>query len=87
MATKRKLDDITGELPSQEALDARIQLLFLSSFPPQLQLPSGLDIDSLYALFSLFISEDIFEFINQSTNEYAQRKQAGIRSESSPSRA
>jgi hypothetical protein len=76
MPTKRKLDDITAELPSREALDARIQLLFLSSFPPRLQLPSGLDIDSSYALFSLFISEDIFEFISQSTNEYAQRKQA-----------
>jgi hypothetical protein len=28
MPTKRKLDDITAELPSREALDARIQLLF-----------------------------------------------------------
>jgi hypothetical protein len=90
MPTKRKLDDITAELPSREALDARIQLLFPSSFPPQLQLPSGLDIDSPYALFSLFIGEDIFEFISQSTNEYAQRKQAASgrsSSEFSPGRA
>ncbi|KAJ5790345.1 uncharacterized protein N7518_007356 [Penicillium psychrosexuale] len=43
---------------------------------PQLQLPSGLDIDSPSALFSLFVSDDIFEFISQSTNEYARRRQA-----------
>jgi hypothetical protein len=39
MPTKRKLDDITAELPSREALDARIQLLFPSSFPPRLLFP------------------------------------------------
>jgi hypothetical protein len=35
-----------------------------------------LDIDSPYALFSLFISEEMFEYIAKSTNEYAQQKQA-----------
>jgi hypothetical protein len=85
MPTKRKLDDITAELPSREALEMRIKPLFPSSFPPQLQLPSRLNMNSPYALFSPFISEDIFEFISQSTNEYVQRKQAGIGGESSAS--
>jgi len=86
MAPKRKLDDILAELPSREALDARIQLLQPSSRPPQLHLPSSLDIDSPYALFTLFISEDTIQYISQSTNEYAQRKQASDTSESSPGR-
>ena len=81
MAPKRKLDEILAELPSREALEARIQLLQPSSRPPQLQLPSGLDIDSPYALFTLFIGEDTIKYISQSTNEYARRKRAG---ESSP---
>lgn len=51
--TKRKLDEHIVESP---------QLLFPSSCPPQLQLPSGLDIDSPSTLFSLFVSDDIFEF-------------------------
>ena len=76
MAPKRKLDEILAELPSREALETRIQLLQPSSRPPQIQLPFGLDIDSPYALFTLFISEDTIEYISQSTNEYAQRKQA-----------
>jgi len=84
MAPKRKLDEILAELPSREALEARIQLLQPSSRPPQLQLPSGLDIDSPYALFTLFIGEDTIKYISQSTNEYARRKRAG---ESSPSSA
>jgi anaphase-promoting complex subunit 8 len=85
MAPKRKLDEILAELPSREALDARIQLLQPSSRPPQLHLPSSLDIDSPYALFTLFISEDTIQYISQSTNEYAQSKQASDTSESSES--
>jgi hypothetical protein len=59
MAPKRKLDDTLAELPSRETLETRIQLLLPSSFPPQLQLPSELDMDSSHALFNLFIGEDI----------------------------
>ena len=77
MAPKRKLDEVLAELPSREDLDTRIELLILyaSPRPPQLQLPSALNIDSPYALFSLFFSEDIFEYISQVTNEYAKWKQ------------
>lgn len=77
MDPKRKLDEVIAELPSREDLNARIELLIPYSCPrpPQLQLPSRLNIDSPYALFSLFFSEDIFEYISQSTNEYAQLKQ------------
>lgn len=70
MATKRKLDDIVTGLPSQKVLKARLQPLFPISQALQLQLPSSLDLKSLYTIFSLFISEGIFEFISQSTNEY-----------------
>ncbi len=76
MAPKRKLDDVLAELHSREDLDTRIELLtpYDGPQPPQLQLPSGLNIDSPYALFSLFFSEHIFEYISQSTKEYVKWK-------------
>ena len=74
MGAKRNLDEIVAEIPSREELEKRFKLLVPSSSPPELRLPTGLDIDSPYALFSLFISEDIIQSISQSTNEYAQRK-------------
>jgi len=39
---------------------------------PQLNLPSGLDMQSSYSLFSLFFTEEIFEKIANSTNAYAR---------------
>jgi hypothetical protein len=69
---KRKLDEIIAELPTQEELSSRLQPLIPTSEPLRLQLPSSLDLGSPYAIFSLFISEEIFEFLSQSTNEYAQ---------------
>jgi hypothetical protein len=65
---KRPLDEITAELPTKEDLSARLRPLVPASEPPRLHLLSGLDLDSLYAIFTLFISEDIFTFISQSTN-------------------
>lgn len=61
-ATKRTLNDITTELPTKEELShsRRLQPLIASSTPPRLDLPTILDLDSLYTLFTLFISEDIF---------------------------
>ncbi|OQD94930.1 hypothetical protein PENSOL_c023G10428 [Penicillium solitum] len=71
---KRKLDEITAELPTKEELSQQLRPLMPSSKPPRLYLPTGLDLESPYAIFNLFISEEIFEFISQSTNEYAQRE-------------
>lgn len=71
---KRKLDEIIAELPTKEELSQRLQPLLPISQPPRLQLPNSLDLESPYAIFTLFISEEIFEFISQSTNQYAQQK-------------
>jgi hypothetical protein len=72
---KRTLDDITAELPTKEALSRLLQPLIPVSTPPQLHLPTSLDLGSPYALFTLFISEDIFQYISRSTNEYAAQSQ------------
>jgi hypothetical protein len=48
--------------------------LIASSTPPRLDLPAGLDLDSPDAIFTLFISEDIFQRFSQSTNEYAAQQ-------------
>jgi hypothetical protein len=70
---KRKLEEITAELPSIES----IQYTPLRSMPrePELKIPKDLDIKSPYALFSLFFTEDILQTISESTNKYARRKQ------------
>jgi hypothetical protein len=41
---------------------------------PQLNLSSDLDMTSAYSIFSLFISEEIFEKIANSTNAYTHLK-------------
>jgi hypothetical protein len=46
-------------------------------FPPTVQLPSGVDIESLYSLFSLFISQDLISLLSANTNKYAKAKNAG----------
>jgi hypothetical protein len=75
---KRKLDEITAELPTKEELSQRLRPLIPSSEAPRLLLPPGLDLESPYAIFTLFISEEIFEFISQSTNAYARREIAKL---------
>jgi hypothetical protein len=79
---KRTLAEITAVLPSREELAAAFQPLQNPPREPKLNLPTSLDMESPYALFSLFISEDIFEKIfekiSESTNEYAQRKRAKL---------
>ena len=72
---KCKIDEIAKELPLLESID----YLPLEAAPrkPVLILPESLDIDSPYALFSLFISDDMFETISKNTNAYARIKQAG----------
>ncbi|KAL1953581.1 hypothetical protein VTO42DRAFT_2561 [Malbranchea cinnamomea] len=69
---KRKLEEVIAELPSLES----IQYMPLWSIPrkPQLNFPSDLDIESPYALFTLFFTEDILETISNSTNAYAKRQ-------------
>jgi hypothetical protein len=69
---KRKFDEIIAELPTKEELSQRLWPLLPISQPPRLQLPNSLDLESPYTIFTLFISEEIFEFISQSTNQYAQ---------------
>ncbi|KAL1957208.1 hypothetical protein VTO42DRAFT_6242 [Malbranchea cinnamomea] len=69
---KRTLEEVIAELPSLES----IQYTPLRPIPrePQLNPPSDLDIESRYALFSLFFTEDILETISHSTNAYAKRQ-------------
>jgi hypothetical protein len=73
---KRKHDEIAAELPTQEDLSQGPGPLIPSSEPPQLHLPSGLDLESPYAVVTHVVSEEIFEIISQSANAYAQRKRA-----------
>ncbi|KAJ5562285.1 hypothetical protein N7461_001046 [Penicillium sp. DV-2018c] len=69
MAPKRKPDEVIAELPPQEEVRTRTELLRPCSRRPRLQLPSGLNVDSAYALFSLFFTDDIFEHIRGGANE------------------
>jgi hypothetical protein len=71
---KRKLQEVIAEIPSIKSL----QYTPLRSIPrePLLKLPESLDIESPYALFTLFFTEKVLETIASSTNEYAARKRA-----------
>ncbi|KAJ5576621.1 hypothetical protein N7535_003547 [Penicillium sp. DV-2018c] len=82
MAPKRKHDEVIAELPSQEEVGTRTELLRPCSRRPRLQLPSGLNVHGAYTLFSLFFTDDIFEHISRSTNEYARLKRGGGADES-----
>lgn len=72
-SSKRKLHEITADLPTKEDLSQRLQRLDPTSIPPQLHLPKGLDLSSPYAIFTLFIGEEMFQRISRSTNEYAAK--------------
>jgi hypothetical protein len=68
---KRSVAEILAALPTREELARAFNPLQNPPRELRLNLPTGLNIESLYALFSLFISEDIFKKISESTNKYA----------------
>lgn len=61
-----------AELPTIESI--QYTPLQTTLREPQLRLPNTIDMNSPYALFSLFFKEEIIEKISQSTNVYAKRK-------------
>jgi hypothetical protein len=65
-------------LPTPEELTAAFQPLQTLNREPKPHLPTGLNIESPYALFTLFIGEDMFGKIAESTNEYARQKRAKL---------
>jgi hypothetical protein len=75
---KRSLAEISAALPTREELARAFNPLQNPPREPRLNLPTGLNIESSYALFSLFIGEDMFEKISESTNEYARRKRVKL---------
>jgi hypothetical protein len=46
-------------------------------FPPKIELPPGVNIESLYSLFTLFFSDDLIALLSSNTNKYAKAKNAG----------
>lgn len=57
---KRKLDEITAELPTKEKLSQRLPPLIPSSEPPRLCLPTGLDLrEPVRDLHSLYQRRDL----------------------------
>jgi hypothetical protein len=46
-------------------------------FPLTVQLLSGVNIESSYDLFSLFISQELIAMLSSNTNKYAKAKSAG----------
>jgi hypothetical protein len=75
---KRTLAEISAALPIREELARALKPLQNPPREPRLNLPTGLNMESPYVLFSLFIGEDIFEKISESTNKYARRKRAKL---------
>ena len=69
---KRKLEEVTAEITPVEKLV--FIPLSMNKRAPQLNLPPDLDMTSAYSLFSLFIPEEIFEKIVNSTNVYTHLK-------------
>jgi hypothetical protein len=77
--TKRKLNEITAEQPITEEVEDQSQqdqplIPTSTSTPPQLDLPRGLDLENPYAILTHFISEETFQSISRSTNEYAAQQ-------------
>jgi hypothetical protein len=66
---KRKFEEIIAELPTSETVKKIFKSLQPAERLPELRLPPNLDPQSPYSLFSLFISEEIFEKISKSTRE------------------
>ncbi|KAL1956703.1 hypothetical protein VTO42DRAFT_6853 [Malbranchea cinnamomea] len=71
---KRKLEEIMAELPSLEVVKSQYTPLQTVPRQPKLHIPNTADADSPYALFSLFLTEEIFDKIADSTNAYARAK-------------
>jgi hypothetical protein len=75
-ATQPNLTQMLHEMPRYQ--DVAFEPLEVAEpFPPTVQLPSGVDIESSYSLFSLFISQDLIALLSAYTNKYAKAKNAG----------
>ena len=74
--TKRNLTQMLHEMPHYE--DVVFEPLKMAEpFQPTVQLPYGVNIESSYSLFSLFIFQELIAMLSSNTNKYAKAKSAG----------
>lgn len=74
--TKRNLAQLLHEMPHYE--DVVFEPLKMAEpFPPTIELPSEVNIESSYSLFALFFSDDLIGLLSSNTNKYAKAKNAG----------
>lgn len=73
---KPNLTEMLHEMPHYQ--DVVFEPLRMTEpFPPTVQLPSGVNIESSYSLFSLFISQELIALLSSNTNKYAFARNAG----------
>jgi hypothetical protein len=74
--TKRNLAQLLREMPHYE--DVVFEPLKMAEpFPPTIELPPEVNIESPYSLFALFFSDDLIALLSSNTNKYAKAKNAG----------
>jgi hypothetical protein len=74
--TKRNLAQLLREIPHYE--DVVFEPLKMAEpFPPTIELPPEVKIESPYSLFALFFSDDLIALLSSNTNKYAKTKHAG----------
>ena len=74
--TKRNLAQLLHEMPYYE--DVVFEPLKMAElFPPTIELPPEVNIESPYSLFALFFSDDLLALLSSNTNKYAKAKNAG----------
>jgi hypothetical protein len=74
--TKRNLAQLLREMPHYE--DVVFEPLKMAEpFPPTIELPPEVNIESLYSLFALFFSDDLIALLLSNANKYAKAKNAG----------
>lgn len=74
--TKPNLAQLLREMPHYE--DVVFEPLKMAEpFPPTVELPPEVNIESPYSLFALFFSDDLIALLSSNTNKYAKAKNAG----------
>jgi hypothetical protein len=74
--TKLNLAQLLREMPYYEDIVFE-PLKMAELFPPTIELPPEVNIESLCSLFALFFSDDLIVLLLSNTNKYAKAKNVG----------